>query len=90
VKYCRENPANAFIIATESGILHRLKKEIPGKTFLPAPTKTCACNDCGFMKMNTLEKMLNALEVLKPEIILDEEIRQRALVPIQRMLTLSA
>lgn len=90
IRFCRENPANTFIIVTESGILHRLRKEVPGKTFIPGPTKTCACNDCGFMKMNTLEKVFDALENLSPEIILDEQIRLRALVPIQRMLALSS
>jgi quinolinate synthase len=89
VKFCRENPAPTFIIVTESGMLHRLKKEVPGKTFIPGPTKTCACNDCGFMKMNTLEKVYDALNEMRPEIELDEEIRQKAFIPIQRMLEIS-
>jgi len=86
VKFCRENSADTFIIVTESGMLHRLRKEVPGKNFIPGPTGTCACNDCGFMKMNTIEKACDALENLRPEITMDEEIRRRALVPIQRML----
>jgi len=86
VKFCRENQADTFIIVTESGMLHRLRKEAPGKKFIPGPTGTCACNDCGFMKMNTLEKVCDALETLSPEILIEEEIRRRALVPIQKML----
>jgi quinolinate synthase len=89
VHFCRDNPANTFIIVTESGMLHRLRKEIPGKTFIAGPTDTCACNDCKFMKMNTLEKMVDALENLSPEIILDEKIRSKAYIPIQRMLEIS-
>ncbi len=90
IRYCRESPAAAFIIVTEEGMLHRLRKEVPGKTFIPAPTRSCACNDCGFMKMNTLEKVRDALDTLQPEILLDAEIRQRALAPIQRMLELAS
>ncbi len=71
-------------------MLHRLRKEVPGKTFIPAPTRSCACNDCGFMKMNTLEKVRDALDTLQPEILMDEGIRQRALAPIQRMLELAS
>ncbi len=89
VKFCREHPSKTFIIVTESGMLHRLQKEVPGKTFVPGPTKTCACNDCGFMKMNTLEKVCDALENLSPEIEVDEKIRRQALIPIQRMLEIS-
>lgn len=88
VKFCRESPASSFIIVTESGMLHRLKKEVPGKIFIPGPTKNCACNDCGFMKMNTLEKVHQSLETLSPEIFLDESVRLKALLPIQRMLQL--
>ncbi|MBI4024329.1 MAG: quinolinate synthase NadA [Verrucomicrobia bacterium] len=90
VKFCRENPADTIIVVTESGILHRLRREAPGKTFIPGPTKTCSCNDCGFMKMNTLEKLLETLETMNPEITLDEEIRRRAFIPLQRMLEISA
>jgi quinolinate synthase len=66
VSYCRESSANAFIIVTESGMLHRLKKEVPGKLFIPGPTDLCACNDCRYMKLNTLEKLRNCLDYLEP------------------------
>jgi quinolinate synthase len=89
VNYCRDSGADAFIIVTESGMLHRLKKEIPGKTFIPGPTDTCACADCRFMKKNTLEKLRDALANLAPEILLPEAIRRRAELPIIRMLDLS-
>ena len=88
VSYCRSSPAPEFIIVTEAGMLHRLKKECPGKTFIPGPTDSCHCNECSFMKKNTLEKCVAALEHLAPEIILDEHIRRRALVPIERMMSL--
>jgi len=86
VGYCRNHPAKNFIIATESGMLHRLRRELPDKNFIPAPTDHCACADCRYMKMNTLEKLAAALELERPEILLDEQIRQRALLPIERML----
>ena len=89
VSYCRDTDAEAFIIVTESGMLHRLRKEVPGKPFIAGPTETCACADCRYMKRNTPEKLLRALEDLQPEIVLDEEIRRRAEVPIRRMLELS-
>ena len=88
IAYCKASPANAFIIVTESGMLHRLRKEVPGKEFIAGPTNTCSCNECEFMKKNTLEKAIAALENLSPEIVLDEDIRRRALVPIERMLAL--
>ena len=90
ISYCRENPADAFIIVTESGMLHRLRRELPSKTFIPGPTDQCACADCRFMKMNTLEKLHDALLNLEPEIILPEPIRARAEIPIRRMLEWSA
>ena len=89
VHFCKENPANNFIIVTESGMLHRLRREIPGKTFIPGPTENCACADCRFMKMNTLEKLHSALLKMEPELVMDEEIRRRAEKPILRMLELS-
>ena len=89
VKYCQDSESDAFIIVTESGMLHRLKKEIPGKTFIPGPTDNCACADCRFMKMNTLGKLRDALENLSPEIELPEALRSRAELPILRMLELS-
>jgi quinolinate synthase len=90
ISYCKESPADAFIIVTESGMLHRLRREMPDKTFIPGPTDQCACADCRFMKMNTLEKLHAALLDLEPEIIIPEPIRARAELPIRRMLEWSA
>ena len=86
VSYCRENPAHAFIIATESGMLNRLRHDIPGKEFIPAPTDRCACADCRYMKMNTLEKVYDALRYEQPELVMAPTLREKALVPLQRML----
>jgi quinolinate synthase len=86
VTYCRENPAKAFIIATESGMLHRLRREMPDKIFIPGPTDKCACADCRYMKMNTLEKVHEALRDETPELVMAPELREKALVPLQRML----
>ncbi|MEY3481104.1 MAG: quinolinate synthase NadA [Verrucomicrobiota bacterium] len=89
VSYCKNSPAKTFVIVTESGMLHRLRREIPGKTFIPGPTDHCACADCRYMKMNTLEKLRDCLRDLAPQILIPEEIRARAEVPIRRMLELS-
>ncbi len=89
VGYCRENPASAFIIVTESGMLNRLEREVPGKTFIPGPTGHCACADCRYMKLNTLEKLHDALDKLAPRVELPEDVRVRALKPMLRMLELS-
>lgn len=89
IGYCRDHPARAFVIVTESGMLHRLRRELPEKTFIPGPTDRCACADCRFMKMNTLEKLHAALLHLEPEINIPEAIRARAELPIRRMLELS-
>jgi quinolinate synthase len=86
VKFAREHPAKEIIVVTESGMLHRLRREVPDKTFIAGPTDTCACNDCRFMKMNTIEKVRDALKNLAPEVDVPEPVRSRALVPIQRML----
>jgi quinolinate synthase len=86
IQFCKETPAERIIIATETGMIHRLQREIPNKTFIAGPTETCACNECRFMKMNTLEKVRDALLNLGPEIRMDEDLRQRAAVPIERML----
>jgi quinolinate synthase len=86
IGYCRENPAKAFIIATESGMLHRLRRELPEKEFIAGPTDKCACADCRYMKMNTLEKVRDALLNLEPEIVMDEKLREQAFIPIERML----
>ncbi len=89
VTFCRDSPAREIIIVTEAGMLHRLRKEIPGKTFIPGPTEHCACAECRFMKMNTLEKANDALLHMQPEIVLPEALRKRAEAPILRMLELS-
>jgi quinolinate synthase len=89
VTYCKQSPAREIIVVTEAGMLHRLRKEIPGKIFIPGPTEHCACAECRFMKMNTLEKAYNALLQMEPEIFLAEEVRKRAEAPILRMLELS-
>ena len=73
-------------LVTESGMLHRLRREVPHKTFVAGPNDTCACNDCRYMKMNTIEKVRDALKNMAPVIELPEDIRAAALVPIQRML----
>ncbi len=71
-------------------MLHRLEKECPGKKFIPAPTDKCPCNECKYMKMNTLEKLRDCMANLSPEVVLDADISERALLPIQRMLEVSA
>jgi quinolinate synthase len=90
VGFCRRTPAKQIIIATEAGMLHRLKKECPDKTFIPAPTDNCRCNECKFMKMNTLEKLYDCMANLSPRIELSDEIIRRARLPIERMLEISA
>ncbi|HTF04661.1 MAG TPA: quinolinate synthase NadA [Bacteroidia bacterium] len=91
LNYTKTNPATEFIIGTETGILHQMQKESPGKTFIPAPpNNNCACNDCPHMKLNTLEKLYICLKHEQPEIILPEPLRARAEKPIRRMLELSA
>jgi quinolinate synthase len=86
IGFCRSHPAKTFIIVTESGMLHRLRRELPDRTFIAGPTENCACADCRFMKCNTLEKLRDALVSLQPEIVLPEAIRARAEIPIKRML----
>jgi quinolinate synthase len=90
VDYCKHSPARDLIIATEAGMLHRLQKECPGKNFIPAPTDNCRCNECRFMKMNTLEKVYDCMANLEPRIELSEDILRRARLPIERMLEISA
>jgi len=89
VGYCRNSPASTFIIVTESGMLHRLEREVPGKKFIPGPTGHCACADCRYMKLNTLEKLHDCLRHLRPRVELPEDVRKRAEKPILRMLELS-
>ncbi len=90
IGYCKQHPSDSFVIVTESGMLHRLRREMPTKTFIPGPTELCACADCRFMKLNTLEKLRDALATLQPAIELDETLRTRAEVPMRRMLEWSA
>lgn len=90
--YAVNSPATIFIVATESGILHEMQKKCPEKTFIPAPpddATTCGCNDCSFMKLNTLEKVRDALRGLSPAVEVDPEIAEKARRPIERMLELS-
>ena len=98
ISYCKTSPARQFVIVTESGIIHRMQKECPGKEFLcaptfdamRAPTDPCRCSECKFMKMNTLEKVRDCMKRLAPRIELPPEILKRARLPIERMLEISA
>ncbi len=90
LKFTQESDANEFIVATEEGIIHQMLKKSPHKKFIPAPPNAnCACNECPYMKLNTMEKLYLCMRELKPEIILDEDLRLKALKPIQRMLEMS-
>ncbi|MEA5411835.1 quinolinate synthase NadA [Synechococcus sp. BA-120 BA3] len=85
------SPAPSFVVLTEPGILHQMRQRAPGKTFHEVPgADGCSCNACPYMRLNTLEKLWQCLHTMAPAIELDEEIRQRALVPIERMLAMSA
>lgn len=90
--YALKSDAREFIVATESGILHKMRQGAPDKTFIPVPPadSTCGCNDCAYMKLNTLEKLRDCLRDEAPEIHVDPELAERALRPIERMLELSA
>jgi quinolinate synthase len=91
LKYTETDSASSFIVATETGILHQMEKNSPGKTFIPAPPdNACACNDCPHMKLNTLEKLYLCMEYEQPEIFMDESLRLAAKKPIDRMLEISA
>jgi quinolinate synthase len=90
LKYSMTDDAQEYIVATETGILHQMQKQSPHKTFIPAPPENmCACNDCPYMKLNTLEKLYLCMEYEEPQIIMDENLRAAALKPIQRMLEIS-
>lgn len=90
LKFAVESPFNEFIVATESGILHQMQKAAPHKTFIPAPPEaSCACNECPFMRKNTLEKVYLALRDLEPQINMSEDLMNRARVSINRMMELS-
>lgn len=89
--FAEKSEATEFIVATESGILHEMMKRCPEKRFIPVPPTTgpCACNECGYMRLNTLEKLYNTLKHEWPTVELDEELRKAAKAPIARMLELS-
>jgi quinolinate synthase len=98
ITYCKTDPAKRFVIVTESGIIHRMQKECPGKEFICAPTfdvmrmptDNCRCSECKYMKMNTLQKARDCMKNLAPRIELPEHILKRARLPIERMLEISA
>jgi len=98
ITYCKSNPARRFVVVTESGIIHRMQKECPGKEFICAPvydvmrlpSDSCRCSECKYMKLNTLEKLRDCMVRQAPQIELPEGILQRARVPIERMLEISA
>ncbi len=91
LKFTQKDDAQEYIVVTETGILHQMQKNSPGKTFIPAPpNNSCACNDCPHMKLNTLEKLYLCMKYELPEITMDEELRLAAKKPIDRMLEISA
>jgi quinolinate synthase len=91
LKYSQKTDSQKFIVATESGILHQMQKDSPDKVFIPAPSidATCGCNDCSFMKLNTMEKLYLCLEHEEPELSLSDELIEKARLPILRMLEIS-
>jgi quinolinate synthase len=90
LKYAVSSPAKEIIVVTESGILHQMRKAAPDKTFIPAPPiANCACNECPFMRRNTLEKVFLSLRDLSPRVELPPDILERARKPIDRMMSLS-
>ncbi|MBA4153541.1 quinolinate synthase NadA [Flavobacterium sp.] len=91
INYVKSSPENKFIVATENGILHKMRQEVPDKILIPVPSKednTCACSECAFMKLNTLEKLYQCLLNESNEVLLEKEIMEKAKIPIQRMLQL--
>lgn len=90
LNYTKEDKASRFIVATETGILHQMRKESPEKEFIIVPTdETCSCNDCPYMKLNTMQKLYLCLKNEQPEILMDEELMDKARKPIERMLDIS-
>ncbi|MDE3180219.1 MAG: quinolinate synthase NadA [Acidobacteriota bacterium] len=90
LNYARQSAGSEFIVATEPGIIHQMVKACPGKLFIPAPPESnCACNQCPHMRLNTMEKLWQCMKNRAPEITMDEDLRLRALKPIQRMLEMS-
>ena len=92
LKYAVKHPEQSYIVATESGILHEMRKQCPNTVFIPAPPadSTCACNECSYMRLNTLEKLRDCLRNETPEITVDPAVAVRAVKPIERMLEISA
>ena len=92
LKYAVKHPEQSYIVATESGILHEMRKQCPNTVFIPAPPadSTCACNECSYMRLNTLEKLRDCLRDETPEITVDPAVAVRAVKPIERMLEISA
>ena len=91
LEYAKTSAARAFIVVTEAGILHQMRKACPDKTFIPAPPENgCSCNECPFMRLNTLEKVYRCMRDRQPEIVMAEDLRLKCLVPLQRMLEMSA
>lgn len=91
INYVKSSPENKFIVATENGILHKMRQEVSDKILIPAPSKednTCACSECAFMKLNTLEKLYHCLLNESNEVLLEKQIMEKAKIPIQRMLQL--
>jgi quinolinate synthase len=91
LNYVKSSSAGKFIVATESGILHQMKKENPGKLLIPAPSvdSTCGCNDCTYMKLNSLQKLYVCLKHELPEVTLPADVIEKARIPIERMLEIS-
>jgi len=92
IQYVKDHPDESFIVATEAGILVKMQQEVPNTELIPAPAKednTCACSECAFMKVNTIEKLYHCLLNETPKIEVSKDIREKALIPIQRMLALS-
>jgi len=90
--YAKKSEKNKFIVATEAGILHEMIKQVPEKTLIPAPAEednTCACSECAYMKLNTMKKLYTCMQYELPAIDVDEELAEKALLPIERMLSLS-
>ena len=90
LRFVQQSPDMEFIVATETGIIHQMQKVCPGKSFIPAPPEeSCACNQCPYMKLNTMEKLYSCMKNRSPEITLDDGLIERALVPIRRMMQMS-
>jgi len=92
IAFAKSDASHKYIVATEAGILYKMQQEVPHKILIPAPSQednTCACSECGYMKMNTLQKVYDCLLNETPEVTVSQEIRKKALIPIERMLELS-